>query len=254
MAARTKTPIFVGVLVVGLIALPLTAWLARGVIATSIARGQLEQRGFTCDERFAVSPNATFSEATVGPTRCEHAGGLLEAVELLGDATIGLDGTEPSSIDADSLRLALRSTSVRGGDRWADTLRRINLEQQMAGVIKSLSELAGMDLPRTAVQRVEIVRSASVLGRADQVTLTPGEELGMSAQRMHFEAGPMGVGQLDLTGLTGTATASAVTLRGQAHARAGVAIILTFERSGPFTLEASGLDTASPSFRLESDL
>jgi len=255
VAGKSKTPIFVGLVILGLLlALPLGAWLARGMIATGMAEGQLEERGFTCDDRFSVELSATFTEATIGPTRCEHAGGVLEAIELLGDLTVELDGTEPEAIRADSVRLVLRSTSVRNGAGWAETLRRVNLEEQMAGVVKGLSELGGMDLPETQLQSVEIVRGASVLGRGQQVRLTAGSPLGITAQRVHFEAGPMGVGQLDLTDLSGTATPSAVSLRGQAHARAGVAIIFTFERSGPFTLEASALDTASPSFRLTSDL
>ncbi len=255
VAEKSKAPIVIAVVIVGvLVGLPLGAWFGRGVLATSIARGELERRGFTCDDRFAVSLSAALSEATIGPTRCEHAGGVLEAIELLGDLRVELDGTEPTSVEADSLRLALRSASVRGGEGWADALRRVNLEQQMAGVIKGLSELSRMDLPRSTVESVEIVRDASVLGRAQQVALAPGDPLGVTVGRVHFEAGPMGVGQLDLTDLVGTATGAAVTLRGQAHARAGVAIILTYERSGPFTLEATGLDTASPRFRLDSDL
>ncbi|MCA9605216.1 MAG: hypothetical protein KC619_06465 [Myxococcales bacterium] len=257
MAGRSKAPIVAGVVVVGLlVAVPLVAWLLRGTIATSIARGQLEERGFTCDDRFAVAPNATLSEATVGPTRCAHEGGVLEAIELLGDVTVELDGTEPSAIRGDSLRIALRGASVRGGDHWADALRRVNLEQQMAGVVKGLSELSRLDLPAVHVGRLDLVRGGDSLGHAETVAMTPGsgEQLRMTFARAHFAAGPMGVGQLDLTNVTGEATPAAVTLSGRASARAGVAIIFSIERQGPFTLRATGLDTASPSFDLEGDL
>lgn len=246
-----------GVVVVGLlVAVPLVGWLLRGVVATSIARGQLEERGFTCDDRFAVAPNATLSEATVGPTRCTHEGGVLEAIELLGDVTVELDGTEPSSIRGDSVRVALRGASVRGGDHWADALRRVDLEQQVAGVVKSLSELARLDLPSVELGRLDLVRGGDALGHAETVTMTPGsgDALAMTFARAHFAAGPMGVGQLDLTNVTGDATPATVTLRGRASARAGVAIIFSVERQGPFTLRATGLDTASPSFDLEGNL
>ena len=70
MTQRSKAPIVIGVVVVVLlIGVPLVAWLLRGVIATSIARSQLEERGIACDSRFSVSPSATLGEATVGPTR-----------------------------------------------------------------------------------------------------------------------------------------------------------------------------------------
>ena len=62
----------------------------------------------------------------------------------------------------------------------------------------------------------------------------------------------MGVGQLTLTDVTGTATRPAVSLRGRADARAGMGI-LSVGRGGPFGLDASALDTASPQFRLTGD-
>ncbi len=239
-----------------LVLVPLVLFLTRGLIATAIARGQLEERGFTCDSRFAVSPSATFSEATVGPTRCAREGGVLEAIELLSDFTVELDGTEPASIRGDSLRIALRGASVRGGDDWAETLRRIDLEQRMAGVMKGLSELSSLDLPPVEAGRVELVRGGDPLGHAERLTLTPseGDALHLAFTRARFSAGPMGIGQLDLTSVEGDATPSAVTLAGRASARAGVAVIFSVERQGPFRVEASGLDTASPSFRLEGDL
>ncbi len=257
VAGKSKAPLVAGIVVVGLlVAVPLVAWLLRGVIATSIARGQLEERGFTCDDRFAVSPNATLSEATIGPTRCEHEGGVLEAIELLSDVSAELDGLEPTSIRGDSIRIALRGASVRGGDDWAAALRRVDLEQRMAGVVKSLSELSRLDLPAVTVGRLDLVRGGDPLGHAETVALTPGagDALDLSFARAQFSAGPMGVGQLGLTNVTGDATPATVTLRGRASARAGVAIIFSVERQGPFTLRATGLDTAAPSFQLEGEL
>ncbi|MCB9595527.1 MAG: hypothetical protein H6719_22595 [Sandaracinaceae bacterium] len=257
MTQRSKAPIVIGVVVVVLlIGVPLVAWLLRGVIATSIARSQLEERGIACDSRFSVSPSATLGEATVGPTRCTREGGVLEAIELMSDFTVELDGTEPSSIRGDSLRIVLRSANVRGGDGWAEALARINLEQRMAAVVKGLSELSRLDLPPVRAGRVELVRGSDQLGHAENLTLTPeaGDRLGLAFTRAHFAAGPMGVGQLDLTGVTGDATPATVTLRGQASARAGVAIVFSVERAGPFTVQATGLDTASPSFHLDGNL
>lgn len=242
-----------GALVVALLlAVPLGAWLSRNLIATSMARDQLAARGLSCDDRFAVSLSATFGQAVIGPTRCTREGGVVGAIELLGDVTVELDGTEPSSVHADSLRLVLRDTNVRGGSSWAAPLRRLELEQHVAALVKSLSELSSMDLPPSTATQVEIVRGSSPLATATGLSLTPGVELSLAADRIHFSTGPMGVGQLDLTRVTGTATRPQVSLRGRADARAGVGI-LTMGRGGPFGLDATALDTASPQFHLTGD-
>ena len=257
VAGRSKAPIAVAVVVVVgvLVGAPAGAWLARGAIATSMARGQLEARGLTCDSRLSVAPNATLSRATVGPVRCTRASGVVEAIELLSDFTVELDGTEPAAVRGDSLRLVLRPANVRGGEGWASALSRVRLEQEMAAVLKSLSELASMDVPDTRIARVEVVRGGTSLGHAEQLALTPrAEGLGLSLASARFAAGPMGVGQLALTEVTGEAAAATVTVRGRASARAGVAVIFTVERQGPFTVEARGLDGASPSFRLSGEL
>lgn len=240
------------VVVVVLLGIPLTAWLLRGVIATSIARDELSARGLSCDDRFSVSLSAMFDEATIGPTRCSHEGGVIEAIELLGNVTIELDGTAPTAVAADSVRLALRSTNVRGGSSWASALRRLDLEQHVAGLIKGLSELSSMDLPPTTAARVEIVRGRSTLATATNLTLTPGVELRLRVDRVRFSAGPMGVAQLVLTDVTGGATRAQVSLQGRATARAGVAIF-SVVRGGPFSIDATALDTASPRFRFTGD-
>ena len=249
---KRKASIAGGIVLAVLIGVPLVGWLLRSTIATSMARDELSARGLECDDRFEVSLSATFDEAVIGPTRCTHEGGVVEAIELLGDLRVELDGTEATSVSADSLRFALRDANVRGGNSWADALRRLSLEQGVAGLVKGLSELSGMDVPPTRVVRTEVVRGGSPLATVTNLELTPGGSLGLAAQRVHFSAGPMGAGQLDLTGVNGTATSSAVTLSGRANARAGVSI-LSVERGGPFSLEASALDTASPRFRLTGD-
>lgn len=255
VASKSKAPVVVGVVIVLLLlGVPLTAWLLRGVIATSMARGELEAHGIECDSRFSVEPSATFGEATVGATRCTHEGGVLEAIEIVSDVTVELDGFEPSSVEADRVRLVLRRANVRGGAGWASELARLDLEQRMAGVVKGLSELSALDLPPTHANRVEVVRGDAPLGSAEDVTLTPGSPLELEIARASFAAGPMNVGNLNLRNVTGTATDAEVTLRGRASARAGVAVIFSVERGGPFTLRATGLDTATPSFHLDGDL
>ncbi|MFK7988626.1 MAG: hypothetical protein AB8I08_21580 [Sandaracinaceae bacterium] len=227
-------------------------WALRGSIATSMARGQLEERHITCDDRFSVSVGAAFGSATIGPTRCEHEGGLLEAVELLGDVTVELDGTEPETVSAESLRIVLRETDVRGGSGWASELSQLGLEQRVAGMVKGLSELGGMNLPATDIATVSVVRGTTEMATATRLRLGGGTPSSLGAARIHFAAGPGAMGQLTLTQVTGELSPPRVLLRGQADASVGIAI-LRVNRRGAFTMEATGLDTAAPSFTLDGD-
>ncbi|HJL14381.1 MAG TPA: hypothetical protein RMH99_01925 [Sandaracinaceae bacterium LLY-WYZ-13_1] len=247
---RRKGPLIAAVVATVLIGIPLAAWLLRGTIATSMARDELAARGLTCDERFEVAVAPFFDEATVGPTRCSREGGILRAVELLGPATIALDGLEPGSVRAESLRLVLRDTEVRGGSRWAQALRRLNLEQRVAGLVKGISELSALPLPPTTVGHVDVVRDGDTVANASGLTLTPGSVLQLAADRIAFTAGPMGVGRLELTEVTGTSTRARVHLEGRATARAGVGILGSVSTGGHFELDAEGLDTGAPRFRL----
>lgn len=233
-----------------LVAVPLFAWILRNTIATSLAASEARARGLACDERFSVELSAGLREATVGPTRCVHAGGLVEAIELTAPATIVLDGLEPASITAEGVRVTLRDRDLRSGSGWAPALGRLHLEQRVAGLIKGLSEMSGLGLPRTVVARAEVLRGADRLATVDGLELTPGAPTGVAIRRVSFPA-VMGAAQLTLGGVTGTASRGAVHLEGEATARAGVSI-LGVSTGGDFELDASGLDTASPDLRLRA--
>ncbi len=249
-ALRSRAvPIAIAVFVL----LLLGAWLMRGTIATSIAKGELEARGLTCDERFAVEPAAFFGSATIAATRCSRAdGGLVEALELVAPATVQLDGFAVASVSAENVRLVLRDQDVRGGSEWASELQRLNLEQRVAGLIKGLSELSALDLPPTSIARAEVLRGGEEMCTIEGMGLVPGESLGLTIERVSFIA-VLGAAQLTLSALTGTATRPSVHLEGQALARAGFALLGSFSTGGPFTLDATRLDTAQPQFRLRAD-
>lgn len=242
----------VGGLFLVVLALAAGLWALRGTIATSLARSELEARSITCDDRFAVEVGAALSSATIGPTRCEHASGLLEAVELLGDVTVQLDGTAPETVAVDSLRIVLREADVRGGSGWASELSRLALEQRVAGLVKGLSELGAMALPPTDVATVEVVRGDQPIATASRMRLGGGSPTSLNAERIHFAAGPGAVGQLTLTQVSGRASSAEVELDGQADASVGIAI-LRVNRRGRFSMAATGLDSADPSFSLDVD-
>lgn len=232
-----------------LLGAPLAAWLLRGVVATSIARGELEARGLECDDRFAVEPTALLGAATVGPVRCTRQDGIVAAVELLGPMRVELDGFEPSSAEVDALRVELRDTDVKGGSRWARALGRLNLEQRVAGMVKGLGELSDLGLPPLAAARVDVVRGEGPVATGTGLRLAPGGSMALSAERIRFVAGPMSVGELELSDVTGFATRPEVHLEGHAVARAGLGII-GFSAGGRFTLDARDLDTTRPRFSL----
>jgi hypothetical protein len=240
------------IVLVIVLAISLAGWLLRGTIATSMASSELAARGLTCDDRFAVDVAALFDEASIGPTRCTREGGLVEAVELTGNATITLDGLAPSAIRAESVRVVLRDQDVRGGSGWARQLSQINLEQRVAGLIKGLSELSGMNLPQTEIAHAEVFRGGDELAAIDTLVLTPGGSTDLTIGRVAFSA-VGGAATLSLNGVTGTATPTAVHLEGDATARAG-GMFGVFSTGGEFTLEASALDTASPALRLRANL
>ncbi|MEQ9082105.1 MAG: hypothetical protein RLP09_50035 [Sandaracinaceae bacterium] len=253
MAASSKKPVLLVVILVVVLGIPAALWLARGVIATSMARDELDRRGLVCDERFSLEVSALFDEATIGPTRCTRAEGIVEAIELLEPVTVQLDGVSPESVAASSVRLTLRDRDVRGGESWARELSRLRLEQRVAGLIKGLSELSAMSLPPTTVGQVEVIRAGERIATAEQMVLRPGASLGADARRISFVAGPGGVGRLELTAVTGQATRPSVHLEGRASASAGIGP-LSVTRSGTFAIDATALDTASPRFNLDARL
>ena len=249
MADKKRSRVLPLVLVI-VLAIPLAAWLLRGTIATSMAESELASRGLTCDDRFSVKVSALFDEATIGPTRCTREGGLVEAVELTGNATITLDGFAPSEIHAESVRVVLRDQDIRGGSGWARQLSQINLEQRVAGLIKGLAELSGMSLPKTEIARAEVFRGGDELAAVDGLMLTPSGSTDLAIQRVAFSA-VGGAATLTLNGVTGTAAPSTVHLEGDATARAA-ALLGVFSTGGEFALDASALDTASPTLRLRA--
>ncbi len=251
-SSRRKRPVALILVLVILVGVPLAAWLLRGTIATSMAASELSSRGLRCDDRFAVELSAGFGEATLAPTRCTHEGGLVEAIELTAPATVVLDGFEPASISADGVRLTLRDRDLRGGSGWAQQLRRINLEQRVAGLIKGLSEMSEMSLPPTTIEHAVVLRGGDELGSIDRLVLTPGSPARVAIDRVQFAA-VMGAARLTLSGVSGTASGSTVHLEGDATARAGVALLGSFSTGGEFALDATALDSASPRLRLRSD-
>jgi hypothetical protein len=247
---------WIGIAAVGLVIVlgcVVAAWALRDAVATSMARDALASRGIECDERFAVELSATFGSATVGPTRCTREGGYVEAIELVGPARVALSGFEPTSVEAESLNVVLRDGDLPGGSGWAAELARLNLEQRVAGLVKGLAELSRLGLPPTTITRGHVLRGTESMATVEGLSLTPaaGGVTNVGLRNIVFEA-MLGAARLTLSDVTGTATASAVSLQGQATARAGIALLGTISTGGSFTLVTSALDTDRPELRLRA--
>lgn len=243
-AGKSKLPLVLAIVVALLLVVP---WLLRSTIATSMARGQLAEQGLRCDDRFAVEVDATFGQAALAPTRCEHEGGLVEAIEIAEGATVTLDGFTPSTISAPQLSVRLRDRDLRGGSGWGnDTLRTLGLEQKVAGLVKGLSELSAIPFPPTEVARVEVTRADQPAGSIRRLRLSRGSELEISAGEIAFASS-----RLTLANVTGHATRSEVVLDGRAQVQTGI-LIASFTTETTFGLTATGLDGARPSFRLRA--
>jgi hypothetical protein len=253
-AGGKRGVVVAAVVLVVLLALVGGGWALRDAVATSMARDALASRGIQCDDRFAVELSASFGSATVGPTRCTRGGeGIIESIELLGPARVELSGFEPTSVEAESLRIVLRERDVPGGSSWSPELARLYLEQRVAGLVKGLSELSRLGLPTTTIVRGDVRRGTTAMATADRLVLTPAAagNTDVALQRIVFEA-MMGAASLTLSSVTGSATASSVQLRGQATARAGIALLGSVTTGGRFELETSALDTDRPQLRLNA--
>jgi hypothetical protein len=238
-----------------LLAAVLAAWLLRSTVATSLARDALSARGLTCDERFEVEVSATFDSLTVGPTRCTLEDRYLESVELLGPAEVAVTGFEPTSVQAESVRVVLRDADVPGGSSWAPQLARLNLEQRVAGLVAGLSALSRLGLPATTIARGDVLRGTDAVAQADQLSLAPAADgrADVRLERIAFEA-MLGAASLTLSGVTGAAAPTVVRLEGEARARASIPLLGSVTMGGHFELDASDLDRERPTLRLRADL
>jgi hypothetical protein len=245
-APRKRRPPIVLIALGVLVVLLLVPWLLRSTIATSMARSKLEEQGLRCDDRFSVDVSATFSEATIGPTRCEHDGGLVEAVELgEGGAQIVLSGFSPQSITIGQAGLALRDQDVRGGEGWGtDEVRAI--EQRVAGLVKGLAEISVIPWPETNIAHLTVSRGGNASALLRGMRLTRDDRLHANISGVEFPRS-----RVTLENVTGTATRAEVTLDGQAHAQSEM-LILAIATTVHFTLHATGLDGAHPTFRLRT--
>jgi hypothetical protein len=250
--AKKAAPIGALIGVAVLLAILLVPWLLRSTIATSMASGQLQAAGVSCDDRFAVEVAAFFGSATIGPTRCTMERGHVQAVELLTPAEVELSGFSPSQITVDQLRLTLRSDDVRGGSGWDAELRQLRLEQRVAALVKGLGELSELDLPAASAARVEVMHGDDTMARINALTSTADSPMGVRIESVEFSA-VNGAARLTLTGVSGSAEQSTVHLEGGAIARAGISF-LGITREGTFQLDATGLDGSSPRFALRSTL
>ena len=170
-------------------------------------------------------------------------------MDLREGATIELSGTSPRAAVIPSLGVSLRGGEIAGGTGWAAELAQLGIEQRVAGLVKALSEAESMGLPPVTVNEAEVTHGRSVIASGRGLTLDNDDPRTFRATTLSFAAS---LGSLTLSEVTGEASSTAVSLAGRARATVGVAMF-SASRTGRFSLTASDLQAARPSFSLRAD-
>lgn len=264
MSAARRRILFglVGVLVVLALAIVVLGSMLVDAYATSRARSELGARGVQCDERFSVDVSPLLASATVTPTRCTVAEGMVESFELLDPVVLDVDGLRPSHVRAGRVRVALRTDppAVRSA-RWGLALQMLAIPTRLGLVVTSASRLAGSGLPKSEVASIEIVRSEHTLVTLRGLTADGAVPLHLHADRVELpplaERVPdalTGITPLDaraeITPLDMTATAKRVELEGDVVASALGALFGAASQRFHLSLTVDRLDGPAPTFHL----
>lgn len=251
-----------GVLVVLALAVVALGPMLVDAYATSRARSELGARGVECDERFSVDVSTMLASATVTPTRCTVAEGMVESFELLDPVVMDVDRLRPSHVRAGRVRVALRADppAVRSA-RWGLVLQMLAIPTRLGLVVASASRLAGSGLPKSEVASIEIVRSEHTLLTLQGLTADGAAPLHLHATRVELpplaERVPdalTGITPLDaraeITPLDATATPKRVELEGDVVASGLVAMFGQASQRFHLSLTVEGLDGPAPTFHL----
>jgi hypothetical protein len=230
------------------------AWVGlRHGFARGLAEARLEAAGLRCDP-LDVRVDLFGRAATLAPARCDHAGGLVEAVELVSEADATLAGVAVRELSTERLRVVLRDADVRNGTGWAPDLARIGLEAAVAGLLKAVAELAPTIGAEAAARRVDVERGGRRLATVMDLRVQ-GAAVALREARFGARGpgivNPVGSSALRLSDVEGTASPDAVELTGRATYEAG--LFGLGDRAGRFRVRGTGLTTASPRFALTDD-
>ncbi|MCA9613536.1 MAG: hypothetical protein H6720_29730 [Sandaracinus sp.] len=233
-----------------LIALALVAfglYLARGVLASSIARHLLSKRGIAC-EGLTTSVAWDFSRVEVGPTTCTLAEGRVAEVALSEGGVVTLAGTKPVAFEADALRLELRELPASVESAGLALLDEEGASAPLGRALFALAGLASRDERLDVrVARLELVREGRGFVASDAVCRRTEEGLYLQVARVVPASGALARGVVQanwqIEGLEGRVEGFEADLRGAVVVEASMAAITRRERVG-FTVRARELDGA----------
>lgn len=228
--------------------------LGRHAIVTSVARGELRERGVECDERFALEVSLMLDEAVLAPTTCTLASGDVESVEVVDPVTVGIAGGRPTRVEGGSARVALRSTGSFRATGWGAILDALSIPERIGTMVAGFGQLARAGAPPISMRSIEIQRGGQPMLTLTTLAADGASPLGVTVERAELPLieGPIGArARVQLTGVRSSATPQSVTMDAQLDVDASMPMIGSLDQQRPVHVVVEGLDTDVPRWTVQ---
>lgn len=224
-------------------------------IASARARSELSAHGLECPD-LALDVSYDLARAEVAPVRCTRTGTSdeVEAIELVDPAFVDLVLFSPTHLRAGRVRVHLRADDPGSGvdlGSLGPIAGILRIPSRIASATRAVAELARHELPPSEISSIEIVRGESVRVTATDATTTGGASLSYTVARIDLPAldGPFGTSaSVGINAVTGDATSSSCTVRGELQIDASVPLVGEIHRREATTITATALDGPNPTW------
>lgn len=229
-------------------------YLARGLFVGYGARSALAARGIVCDDDFAVSVDASVTHADVSPCTCTMEEGPVASFTLVEPVAVELEGEIVTQVRAGQVRVSMRGEgpAVDAGS-LGPLAAMLGVPARIGSLIGAASELAVMHAPATEIASLDVEQGGRTTVHVESLALDGASPLGITATEVSLPAlsGPLGASATaEITGLSGTASASSVRLSGELALTGSAPIVGSVTRGGHVVVSGSALDTDAPSYRI----
>lgn len=239
------------------LALPFVA----DAMATSMAASHLAAHGLVC-EGLSLDVSYDLARAEVAPTRCTRTTDDdvdVEALELVDPAFVDLVLFEPTHARMGRVRVHLRADDPGTGvdlGALGPVASILRIPSRIASATRAAAEVARHGLPPAEVSTAEIVRGENVRVTMTDVTIGGGSPMTFTIASMSLPAleGPFGTNaSVSIFEVTGDATASSCTVRGDLQIDASIPLVGDVHRRPAVTIAATALDGPSPDWTVSFD-
>jgi hypothetical protein len=259
MAADDRRRRLYGVIAIVTIAL-LASCVIGGVLARRAffryaARAALAGEGITCDGAFDVVPDGAYAHASIAPCTCEVSSGPIERIELIDEVTVDLDGDHVTHVHAGRVRASVRAAtgSVEAGS-LGPVAATLGVPARIGAIVAAASHVAALHPPAVEMTTLDVMQGDQPAVEIETLALDGRSPLGVTAHAITLPSltGPLGAtATVTIDGLSGTATASEVHMTGDLALDGTAPILGNVTRRGHVVVGGTGLDTASPTYRVE---